>query len=174
LDKEGKKISKKDEIKRIVEDYPHLPNLKFETAVYKKLYKLAKKFYFEEWRDKEKGSPAFNGEKIKATRKGFRHLVNKTFTTNRADCIKRLLHLRNAKKILETTSEIYETKITLDQNNRKIHSHTLLGKLEDETILKVIVRETSRGDKVFLSVFDVHKRKKQGSNERSDESENRA
>lgn len=169
-----KQLTKKEEAVKIVESYVSLPDLSIKTGSYRKVYRLAKQFYFGEWRGKEKPSPAFGGEKILASRKGFEHLTGKAFITNRDDAIKRLRHIPNAKQILETTTEIYERRTTVDKHNNKIQQYSILGKLENGLVLKVIVHETIRTPgKIFLSVFDVAQIKK-GNTERSDFSENRA
>jgi len=160
VNKSNKKVSKKKEVKRIVEDYVFLPDLSIKGGG-RKVQKLAKEFYFQKWRGKEKHSPAFNNEIIKATRRGFSHLVGKKIVTNYKDALKRLRHLPNAKQILETTTEVYETRITVDKRNNKVNQYSLLGKLENGLVLKVIVHESVKSkDKTFLSIFDVARIKK--------------
>jgi len=161
LNSKEKNISKREEVRKIVEDYPFLPDLSFKSGPYRKIYKSAKNFYFSRWRGKEMSSPAFDGEKVKATRRGFEHLIGKTYTKNRREAFKRLILLPNAKQILETTKEIYEERITINKQNKKVKQYSILGKIENGLVLKVIVHETERTkQKTFLSIFDVVKIKK--------------
>ena len=48
MNKKDRAISKKEEIRKIVEDYSSLPDLSFRGGTYRKVYKLAKRFYFNE------------------------------------------------------------------------------------------------------------------------------
>lgn len=89
--------SKKRGLLKIAESLPYLPDLSFKTGNFWKVYNLAKQFYKNEWRGKEKISPAFN-KVVKVTSYGWRHLVAKTVTTNYKDATKRLNHLPNTKR----------------------------------------------------------------------------
>ncbi len=117
----------------------------------------AKKFYKEEWRGKEKPSPAFAGRKVRATNYGWRHIIGKAFTTNRKNAIKRLNHLRNAKQILEKTDFPYEIKKEIDKG-KMINRYAILGKLENGQVLKVAVKEVD-SELLFVSVYDTIKTK---------------
>jgi len=72
----------------------------------KSIVNRAKKFYFEEWRGREKICPAF-GEKVHVTRLGWNHIV---YLPRRrlVDKIIRLKNLNIAKEILETATT-YQT-----------------------------------------------------------------
>ena len=127
--------SKKRGLVRVSETLPYLPDLSFKTGSFWKVYNLAKHFYKNEWRGKERISPAFN-RIVKATSYGWRHLVSKTVTTNYKDAIKRLNHLPNAKQIIEKAAFVYETTKEADKRGKLVNRHALIGKLETGMILK--------------------------------------
>jgi len=134
-------LSKNQQIRKVAERLPHLPDMSFKTGNYGKAYRLGKDFYLNQWRGKEKSSPAFQNRIVNATRKGFGHLVGKTVMTNYGDATKRLSHLPNAKQILEKTDFIYETTKEVEKTGELINRHVILGKLETGDILKVVVKE---------------------------------
>jgi len=151
--------SKTKQLVKIAKTLPHLPDLSFGIGKFRKLLRRAKRFYKEEWREKEKPSPAFNNRVVLATNYGWRHLLGKTVTTTHKDAIKRLNHLPNAKQILEKASFIYETIKEVDKRGKIVNRHSVIGKLENGVILKVAVKEVDK-KLIFVTVFDPAKIKK--------------
>jgi hypothetical protein len=144
--------SKRDQLAKIAERLPYLPNLSLDIWQYRKLYKKAKRFYKNKWRGQEQPSPAFGGKIVHASNYGWRH-IGKTVTSTYSDVIKRLNHLPNAKQILEKADFIYETIKEVDKH-QVINRHVLLGKLENGEVLKVIVKEIDNR-LIFVSVYDA-------------------
>jgi len=153
------KESKKNQIIKIANTMPFLPNLSFNIPQFRKLFKQAKQFYKREWRGKEKQSPAFGGRIVEATNYGWNHVLGKRITTNYRDAIKRLNHLPNAKQILEKTDFIYETTKEVDKQNKVVNRHSILGKLENGIILRVVVKEVDNR-LIFVTIYATAKIKK--------------
>ena len=145
--------SKTKQLIRVAETLPYLPDLSFRITQFKKLRKQAKEFYKKEWRGKEKPSPAFNGRTVCATNYGWKHIAGKAFVTNYKDAIKRFNHLPNAKQILEKADFIYETIKEADKHGKIVNRHSLLGKLKNGLILRVVVKEVD-GRLFFVTVYD--------------------
>ena len=144
--------SKSQQLIKIAETLPYLPDLSFNITQFRKLFKRAKKFYKQEWRGKERPSPAFDGKAVKATNYGWNHIIGKRVTTNYRDLIKRLNHLPNAKQILEKAEFAYETIKEVDKRGQIVNRYSLIGKLENGTILKAVVKEVDN-DLIFVTVY---------------------
>lgn len=156
--------SKNQQLRNRAEMLPYLPDMQFRIGSFSKLFKAAKKFYKKDWRHSETSSPAFGDRIVRVTNMGWRHIVGKTVTTNHKDAIKRLNHLPNAKQIIEKAKSIYETVEETDKRGKIVHRHSLLGKLEDGTVLRVVVKEED--DRLlFVTVYDPLKVKKMDSKE---------
>lgn len=129
---------------------------------FRELKRIAENFYFREWREREKPAPAFDGETVRVTRKGWIYLTGKSAT---GDVMRRLALLPIAREIIETTKQITDVR-----SEKKLHRHqgktltvetyfwSLIGKTS-EGIVKVIVEEMYNDGqpqgKHFLSVFPV-------------------
>jgi hypothetical protein len=67
----------------------------------KQVQAQAHKFYFQQWQGNEQPSPAFGGEIVYVTRRGWRHIIyDKKRPKNQV--VSRLEQLKTAKRILET------------------------------------------------------------------------
>ena len=146
------KHSSKTQLFKLAEKLHTLPDLSFKTGSWKKVYKLAHHFYKKEWRGNEQPSPAFDGKKVEATNYGWRHLVGKTNTSNYLEATKRLNLLPLARKVLETTNFIYETRLEVEKKDQMIKRHAIIGKVENGMLIKVIVKEID-GRLIFVSVY---------------------
>jgi len=129
---------------------------------FRELKRIAENFYFREWRGHEKPAPAFDGETVRVTRKGWTYLTGKSAT---GDVMRRLALLPIAREIIETTKQITDVR-----SEKKLHRYqsktltvetyfwSLIGKAS-EGIVKVIVEEMYNDGqpqgKHFLSVFPV-------------------
>lgn len=139
-----------------------LTTSKLTAAGFRELKKLAQKFYFHDWRGQECPAPAFQGELVRATRRGWVYVTGKSAP---GDAKRRLALLPLAKAIIETVDELHDFR-----QERKLHHH------EDKTLtvetrlwslvgytkygkVKVIVEEMyNEGEpqgKHFLSVFPL-------------------
>ena len=124
-------------------------------ASLKSIIKKAKKYYFEEWRGREKVCPAFE-EKVYLTRVGWNHIA-KHRRRNLVDKIIRLRKLPLAREVLETS--------TTYQTIQKRGNYYLYGfqAIKGNTRIKVVVSSKGkRGRKILYSVmFKSLKRQKQ-------------
>lgn len=139
-----------------------LTTSKLTATGFRELKKLAQEFYFHSWRDHERPAPSFQGEIVRATRRGWVYVTGKSAS---GDAKRRLALLPLAKEIIETVGELQDFR-----QERKLHRHgdktltveTRLWSLIGDTKygkVKVIVEEMYNGGepqgKHFLSVFPV-------------------
>lgn len=121
---------------------------KILNGVKKDAYKKTKDFYFKDWRGKEKPSPVFGGEIVKATRKGWEHLVKEH---KGDDLFRRLRTLPEAKKVLEDAqTKIFEIREVIKKGDlpRKYYRIT-----NPKYNVDVVVDFAEREGKKFLSHF---------------------
>ena len=108
----------------------------------KNIIDTAKDYYFNQWRNHEKISPAF-GEKVYITRLGWNHIC---YCKRRllADKIIRLKKLPLARELIETA--------TTYQTVRKVGIYTQYGfrAIKDDTVIKVVVSQKEGSAKKLL------------------------
>jgi hypothetical protein len=75
----------------------------------RELKKIAEEFYFHEWRGHEKSAPAFGGEIVHTTRRGWVYITGKSAP---GDVMRRLALLPIAREIIETIKD-HDRKQTL-------------------------------------------------------------
>ena len=60
------------------EDKSLITTSKLSANNFRELKRMARKFYFEEWRGHENPAPAFHGEIVRATRRGWDYITGKS------------------------------------------------------------------------------------------------
>ena len=112
----------------------------------KQVQDQAHKFYFQQWQGSEQPSPAFDGEVVYVTRRGWRHIVHDKNRT-KSQAVSRL-------ELLQTAKHILETKRTFDEYRQQggIEFWSLRSQVGDK-IVCVVVRSAGNSPKHFFSVF---------------------
>lgn len=107
--------------------------------------RIAKEFYFDDWRRNAPQSPAFDGETINITREGWEHTI-KLERRTKFEVLGRLFVLERARNLLETA--------TAFQDCRKIDKteYWSFDAVVEGVKIKVIVKSIDSGPKHFLSV----------------------
>jgi len=108
--------------------------------------KLAKEFYFKNWKKNLSECPAFKGETINIGHHGWDHLIYLRKRT-KFELLGRLFILERAKKLLETAHN-FQSHI----NRKDMDFWSFEAEIENVKI-KVIVRSIKNGDKHFYSVI---------------------
>lgn len=164
--KEGYKVinvegkSKIDKGIKVLSAYPTLksydlfpPDVQINEAL-----AAGKRYYIDELMKERIVSPAFASRHVQFTPKGWLYISNKEFYNKQHperqltdDGIKRRIKLLpKVKEIIKGTPYIDEVREEAKGTKR----YGLLGKFEDGSVIRVIVEETKKGGKNFLSVFD--------------------
>ena len=121
----------------------------------KQIQDNARKFYFEKWKGNEQPSPAFDGEIIVVTRRGWRHIIYDK-KRPKSEVLTRLGLLRTAKRMLES-------KRTVDgHSQRGTFEYWFLRSVVRGKVIRVVVRSSlaKNSSKHFYSVFverEIHK-----------------
>jgi hypothetical protein len=139
-----------------------LTTSRLAASSFRELKKLAQDFYFNTWRGHEKPAPAFQGEIVRATRRGWIYITGKSTT---GDVKRRLALLPLAKEIIEKVNTVHDFRHerALHHNEGKtLIVETRFWSLIAETKygkVKVIVEEMCNDGKPqgkhFLSVFAI-------------------
>ena len=108
--------------------------------------KLAKEFYFKNWKKNPPRCPAFKGEVIHISRIGWEHIVHDEAKT-RMDILGRIFILERAKKLLETASQFQ------DYEKRGEIEYWAFNAIVQDIKIRVIVRRVREEEKHFLSVI---------------------
>jgi hypothetical protein len=97
--------------------------------------------------------PVLNNEYIYFNNAGFRHLIRKDKIRSRAEQIERFQLLPYIKEIIiDPDSMIQYRKKILDE---LITHYWSLTSIQDEKLIKVIIRQIGEGKKHFYSIFRV-------------------
>lgn len=116
---------------------------------YDKAREKAYHYYFQNWRGKEKITPAFK-QKVLITRSGWDHLVNPPRKRTKAEQARRFEVLSLARKLLEEAQTFQEHR-----KDHLGHYFAFTGYLGGRKIKVVVRSKTMQGQKYFFSVMIV-------------------
>ena len=119
--------------------------------------KLAKEFYFKNWKKNSPKCPAFKGEVIHISRIGWEHIVHDEAKT-RMDILGRIFILERAKRLLETATQFqnYERRGEIE--------YWAFNAVVQSIKIRVIVRRVCKKEKHFLSVIRKGSVRKEANN----------
>ena len=111
-----------------------------------KQIKRAKKYYFKQWKGKERLCPAFN-ERVYVTRLGWNHIVYHP-RRNLVDKLVRLKHLSLAREVLERATT-YQTV----EKRGKYYYYGIKAIKEGKSVTVVVTSKGKKGRKLLYSVM---------------------
>ncbi len=117
-----------------------------ETAIEK-----GEKFYRGELMNAPVKAPAFDGDNVNFTMSGFLHVSAQDGRVLKTEDITRRINLLpKAKEVLTNTPCVDEMRIWPNGDR----TYGLLGRFDDGSVIRVVVKETKQEGKVFRTVYD--------------------
>lgn len=129
-----------------------IPDLSF-GGNYRKVFRQALE-YCDIWHNSIQKSPALDMRTVELSKKAVKYLAYKSKTTSNLDALNRLKHIPNAKNIIESSVSLFEREVA----SGEIIKYGLIGQIQGGRLLKVIILENTRHNKLTIqTIYEVNR-----------------